>query len=37
MAGDDHGFQSEPAQLKGLNVGDKVKFGFRMEEAPRKS
>ncbi|CAO3306739.1 MULTISPECIES: copper-binding protein [unclassified Pseudomonas] len=25
------GFQAEPAQLRGLNVGDKVKFGFRME------
>ena len=25
------GFQAEPAQLKGLSVGDKVKFDFRME------
>ena len=29
--------QSEPAQLKGLNVGDKVKFGFRMGGSVAKS
>ncbi|MCI1021456.1 copper-binding protein [Pseudomonas putida] len=25
------GFQANPAQLEGLKVGDRVKFGFRME------
>lgn len=30
------GFQAEPAHLKGLNVGDKVKFGFRMEGSSAK-